>query len=509
MTFTNLSFFLFFPLAALAAFLVPKRYQNAALLAASYLFYACNTPAWLPVLALDSVAVWLLVKRMDRAEGAARRRWLWAALGATVGLLVLLKGLGTLVYGAAVDAGLWAGLARFGLANSAGSAAFSIVLPLGISFFTVQALGYAMDVYRKKYAPEESLVNFALFTGFFCLISSGPIMRGDKLLPQLRQTRRFDAARAPHALVTLALGYLFKAAIADVLAVYVNAVYADVTAYTGLSLTAAALGFGLQLYFDFAGYSLLALGTAELLGLSLMTNFDTPYFSRSIKEFWGRWHISFSSWLKDYVYIPLGGNRKGPARKCVNLLLTFLVSGLWHGVGWTFVIWGLLHGMYQVVENLTAPLRAGAYRTLHLRQNGRLASVWQCLVTFLMVNAAWVFFRAGSVADAVYVLTAQFRGVSPAAFFSDFLAVWNAQLQTGLLVYAAVAFLALGVCLGVLLDVWRRFWAPGHDLSGAILGLPALPRWLCYYALAGCVFAGFLLNNGYYASAASFLYNNF
>lgn len=509
MTFTNLSFFLFFPLAALAAFLVPKRCQNAVLLAASYLFYALNTPAWLPVLFLDTLAVWLLVKRMDKAGGAARRRWLWVALAATVGLLAVLKGLGTVLHGAAVRAGLWEGLARFGFANDAGAAAFSVVLPLGISFFTVQSLGYAVDVYRKKYSAEESFVNFALFTGFFCLISSGPIMRGDKLLPQLRTARRFDAQRAPHALVTMALGYLFKAALADVLAVYVNAVYADVTAYTGLSLTAAALGFGLQLYFDFAGYSLLALGAAELLSLSLMTNFDTPYFSRSIKEFWGRWHISFSSWLKDYVYIPLGGNRRGPARKAVNLLLTFLVSGLWHGVGWTYVIWGGLHGVYQVVENATAPLRASVYRALHLKQNGRLASVWQCLITFTLVNVAWVFFRAGSVSDALYVLTAQFHSPSLSAFLADFLAVWNAQLQTALLVYGAIAFLALGLCLGLLLDVWRRWWAPGHDLSGAILALPGLPRWLCYYAFAGCVFVGFLLNNGYYASAASFLYNNF
>ncbi len=508
MTFNNVTFFFFFPLVLLAVFLVPRRWQNAVLLLANYAFYAFSTPSWLPVLFLDSLAVWLLVRRMDRADGPARRRWLWVTLAASIGLLIALKGAGLLLRAASPQAAVWPVLDRLGLtAGSTGS--FSLLLPLGISFFTLQAAGYAIDVYRKKYAPEPGFLNFALFVSFFCLISSGPIMRGDKLLPQLRSPRRFDPARAPHALLTVAQGYLFKVAIADVLAVYVNAVYSDVTAYTGLTLTAAALGYGLQLYFDFVGYSLLALGLAELLGLELIVNFNTPYFSRSIKEFWGRWHISLSSWLRDYVYIPLGGNRKGPARKCVNLILTFLVSGLWHGVGLTFLIWGLLHGLYQVAENLTLPLRDKCYRALRLRRESRLASVWQCLVTLTLVNLAWVFFRAASVSDAVYVLTRQFSGVSLQAFFSDLFAIWNSSLQTALLVYAALAFLVLALTAGVLTETARRFWCKDGDVSAGILGLPAAARWIVYYLLAGCIFAGFILNNGYFATAANFLYNNF
>ena len=348
MTFNSVSFFAFFPLAVLVCRLVPRRWQNAALLAVSYAFYCFNTPAWLPVLVLDSLATWALVRRMDAAEGLSRKRRLWAALGVNLGLLVLLKGASLLLHGAAVSAGLWQALSRLGLASEAGGSAFSVILPLGISFFTVQSVGYAVDVYRKKYAAEPSACNFALFVSFFPLISSGPIMRGDKLLPQLRAPRALRTDRAAHALVTFALGLFSKVAVADLLAVFANAVYGDVTAYTGLTLTFGALCYGLQLYFDFSGYSLMALGAAELLGLQLTTNFDTPYFSRSIREFWGRWHISFSSWLKDYVYIPLGGNRKGKARKYLNLLLTFLVSGVWHGVGLTYLIWGALHGVYQI-----------------------------------------------------------------------------------------------------------------------------------------------------------------
>lgn len=295
MTFNSVSFFAFFPLAVLVCRLVPRRWQNAALLAVSYAFYCFNTPAWLPVLVLDSLATWALVRRMDAAEGLSRKRRLWAALGVNLGLLVLLKGASLLLHGAAVSAGLWQALSRLGLASEAGGSAFSVILPLGISFFTVQSVGYAVDVYRKKYAAEPSACNFALFVSFFPLISSGPIMRGDKLLPQLRAPRALRTDRAAHALVTFALGLFSKVAVADLLAVFANAVYGDVTAYTGLTLTFGALCYGLQLYFDFSGYSLMALGAAELLGLQLTTNFDTPYFSRSIREFWGRWHISFSS----------------------------------------------------------------------------------------------------------------------------------------------------------------------------------------------------------------------
>ena len=187
------------------------------------------------------------------------------------------------------------------------------------------------------------------------------------------------------------------------LAVFVNGVYADVFSYQGLTLAAAALGYGFQLYFDFVGYSLLAMGFAELLGLELPVNFNTPYFSRSIKEFWSRWHISLSSWLRDYVYIPLGGNRRGTARKCLNLLITFFVSGLWHGTGVCFLIWGLLHGLYQVCGTLTTPARARFRTALHITEQNKLWNVVQCLFTFLLVQVAWVFFRSATPAEALYI----------------------------------------------------------------------------------------------------------
>ena len=243
---------------------------------------------------------------MDKAQGKQRKLRLFLVCAATVGVLIACKA---------------SGLA---LQSTTG---FSLILPLGISFFTLQSASYAIDVYRQTCPAEKSFVRTTLFVSFFCVTRDLVFLRAGSFLPQLNKPRRFRADRAAHALVTLGQGYLYKVAIADVLAVFVNGVYADVFSYQGLTLAAAALGYGFQLYFDFVGYSLLAMGFAELLGLELPVNFNTPYFSRSIKEFWSRWHISLSSWLRDYVYIPLGGNRRGTARKCLNLLITSSCRG--------------------------------------------------------------------------------------------------------------------------------------------------------------------------------------
>ncbi len=508
MSFTSFSFLIFFPLTLLIVWLVPGRRQNAALLAASWAFYACNTPAWLPVLVLDSAATWALCRRMDKAAGARRRRRLWGALAVNIGLLAGMRALGFALRG--LDPGGAAAL-FFDAVGLSGAAhgRFSLILPLGVSFFTVQSIGYAVDVFRKKAAPEKSFLTFALFVSFFPLISSGPIARAGGLLAQLRRPRTLKTDRAAHALLTFALGFFSKTAAADLLAVFANAVFDNVRAYTGLTLTLGLLAYGLQLYFDFSGYSLMALATAELLGLRLEKNFDTPYFSRSVREFWGRWHISFSTWLRDYVYIPLGGNRKGKARKYLNLLVTFLVSGLWHGAGATYFVWGLLHAAYQIAGDATNGPRGRLYAALRVKRGGRLAAVWQCACTFCLVHIAWAFFRARTVGDAVYLLVNQWKGVSPAALWADAGAIAASFNAKPLLSAAFAAFTLLGVVFAAALDCLRRFRAPDGDLSAFLLTRPLVWRWLCYFALLGCCFVGFLMNNGYFATAANFLYNNF
>ena len=509
MSFNTLSFFAFFPLCAGAYFLVPKKYQNAVLLAASWLFYAFATPAWLPVLVLDSLASYAAVRWMARAAGAARRRRLWLAVGLNLGLLAGLKALGAALAG--LNAGEDVLAALEAIALSASAQRFSLILPLGISFFTLQAIGCAVDVYREKCPVPQSAVHFCLFTSFFGFISSGPITRAGSFLPQLQAPRRFDADKAVSGLVLMAQGLLAKVCVADLLAVIANGVWGDVRVYSGPVLALGALAYTFQLYFDFSGYSMLAQGCARVLGLELPQNFNTPYFSRSIKEFWRRWHMSLSAWLRDYVYIPLGGNRKGTARKYLNLLATFAVSGLWHGTGLTFLIWGLLHGLYQVAGAVLEPARTKAYALLHIRRSGRLASVWQCLFTFLLVHTAWVFFRAASVQDALYVLTAQFAGGAPggalAQVWDIILAGFNAK---PLLAAAFAAFLAFSFAACCALDAVRRFSRRSvqGEATPVLLRLGGW-RWLCYYAFAGLIFLGFLFNNGYLTGAVSFLYANF
>lgn len=508
MSLTSFSFFIFFPLSLLIVWLVPARRQNAALLAVSLAFYACNTPAWLPVLLLSATATWALCRRMDAAGGAARRRRLWGVLAVNIGLLAGLRVLAASLRALAPDGPAARILDALSL-SAGGGGRFTLLLPLGISFFTVQSVGYAVDVYRRKYSAEKSLLVFLLFTSFFALISSGPIARGDGLLPQLRKPRRLHTNRAAHALVQFALGFFAKVAVADLLAVFANAVYGSVQSYTGLTLTFGALCYGMQLYFDFAGYSLMALATAELMGLTLPKNFDHPYFSHSVREFWGRWHMSFSSWLRDYIYIPLGGNRRGKLRRYRNLFLTFLVSSLWHGVGVTYLVWGLLQGVYEIVSDCTYAARARVYAALHVRRDGRCAHIWQCVWTFIFFQVSLVFFRAASLGDALYLLTGQLRGLSLPAFAADVAAMAASFNAKPLLTLAFAAFTACAFALGCALECAAHFRAPGGDLAAYLLTRPAPARWLMYYVLVGGSFIGYLMNNGYFASAASFLYNNF
>lgn len=491
MALSALSYLLFLPLAAAAYYLVPKRWQNGVLLAASLWFY------WLASarLALVMLATAGFVYAAGRAlgkNGGKKQLAGWA-----IGLLCAV-------------------LAAFKYANLLAAAlslpdTFVLAMPLGISFYSFMAIGYLADVAGGKIKPEESFGQLLLFLCFFGTVSSGPILRAGSFLPQLKAPRQFSADRTVLALADLAVGLFYKVAVSDLLAVLANGVYADVKSYTGLTLFAAQLCYSFQLYFDFAGYSLLAMGSAKLFGFGVPRNFMAPYFSRSIKEFWSRWHISLSQWLRDYVYIPLGGNRKGKGRKYLNLLATFAVSGVWHGAGLGFLIWGLGHGLLQIAGEVLAPVRRAVYRALHLSQTGRLACCWQCVCTFLMVNALWVFFRAKTVGDALWVLTRQFSGLSAARLAGDFWAILLANFNPKpLLCYAFAVFLALAFLAALALDAVTRFAAREGDIGAWLCGVrPLVVRWLCYYAAAGAIFVGYLLNNGYFGTAMNFIYNNF
>lgn len=382
MNFNTLEFLLFLPAVLALHWALPHRLRWALLLASSWLFYFWWEPMAGLLLVAVTAATWLCGLGAARERPpAVRRACLAMALGACLGCLGVFK-----------YAGFFAGLIP-------GGPAWRLLLPVGISFYTFQALSYVLDVYRGRTAPEGHFGYYALFISFFPQLVAGPIERSGRLLPQLRRERTLSREQLSAGGWLLLTGYFKKAAIADGLAPLVDAVYAAPGQAAGPEIIAATALFGLQIYCDFSGYSDIARGAAGLLGVELMENFQAPYAARSIREFWRRWHISLTAWFTDYVYIPLGGSRRGLPRRCFNIMAVFLLSGLWHGADWTFVAWGGIHGIYQVCGVLAAR-RAGG-RT----PQGRGTGLLRCAATFSLVTFAWLFFRAQSMADAWLLLS--------------------------------------------------------------------------------------------------------
>lgn len=382
MNFNTLEFLLFLPAVLALHWALPHRLRWALLLASSWLFYFWWEPMAGLLLVAVTAATWLCGLGAARERPpAVRRACLAMALGACLGCLGVFK-----------YAGFFAGLIP-------GGPAWRLLLPVGISFYTFQALSYVLDVYRGRTAPEGHFGYYALFISFFPQLVAGPIERSGRLLPQLRRERTLSREQLSAGGWLLLTGYFKKAAIADGLAPLVDAVYAAPGQAAGPEIIAATALFGLQIYCDFSGYSDIARGSAGLLGVELMENFQAPYAARSIREFWRRWHISLTAWFTDYVYIPLGGSRRGLPRRCFNIMAVFLLSGLWHGADWTFVAWGGIHGIYQVCGVLAARRTGG--RT----PQGLGTGLLRCAATFSLVTFAWLFFRAQSMADAWLLLS--------------------------------------------------------------------------------------------------------
>ena len=396
MLFNSIEFLIFFPVVAVLYFLSPQRARWIILLLASCVFYMWFIPSYIIILLVTMVIDYSLCLWMDKTSGGTRRALMITATVATMGSLFVFK------YFNFFNQSL-AGLTSF-LGISWPAEKLSLVLPIGLSFFSFQALGYVLEVYFGRIKPERHFGICWLFIMFFPQLVAGPIERPQNLLPQFYERHNFDWALLTSGLRRVLWGLFKKMAVADSLAVIVNHVYNDVHAYSGFPLILATFAFAFQIYCDFSSYSDIAIGTARILGFRIMENFDRPYLSASISEFWKRWHISLSSWFKDYLYIPLGGNRVSRPRWQFNLFFTFLVSGLWHGADWTFVIWGALNGFYLVFSIWTTRLRVVAARLSGLAKTPRLRRFFGVIFTFTLILFAWIFFRANSVEDAFYVV---------------------------------------------------------------------------------------------------------
>lgn len=283
-----------------------------------------------------------------------------------------------------------------------------ILLPVGMSFYIFQSTSYLIDVLRKDVKTEKNIISYALFVSFFPSIVSGPIQKSKEMLPKINSERIIKWESAQIAFVTFLYGAFMKIVLADRLAVFTNEVFGNYENYEGFYLIAAACAYSVQIYADFAGYSYMAIGVSKLLGFDLADNFRQPYLATTIHDFWGRWHISLTSWFRTYLYIPLGGNRKGTFRKYLNVFIVFLVSGLWHGAAWTFIIWGAIHAIYQIVGNLTLPTRVKACEKLKISRERTAFKMWQRFGVFVLTTFAWIFFRAPDLTSAIGFIKGMF-----------------------------------------------------------------------------------------------------
>ncbi len=387
---------LFFPFVVLVYFLIPRKTRYVWLLFASYYFYMSWNPKYAVLIAFSTVATWLSGILIDRWEKKIHRNLVvFFSFSTNLAILGFFK-----YFDFFIDTvnGILAHTGVHLLNNP-----FDFLLPVGISFYTFQALGYTIDVYRGQMKPEKNILRYALFVSFFPQLVAGPIERSTNLLIQVDGVDDFDLFNFDRIVKggqMMLWGFFMKMVIADRLAILVDTTFDSYTGFNGYQLAIATLCFTMQIYCDFGSYSLIAIGAAKVMGFKLMDNFNTPYFALSIKDFWSRWHISLSTWFRDYLYIPLGGNRCSRARNYFNLMVTFLVSGLWHGANWTFVIWGGLHGFFQVVGKATENVKAGLYEKIGLAKHTSILMIGKMAVTFSLVSFAWIFFRAKTFVQA-------------------------------------------------------------------------------------------------------------
>lgn len=399
MLFHSMTFAIFLPIVFLLYYALPHRFRWIFLLLSSYIFYMNLNVGYGILLFLTTLLTYVLARKIEKCSSSAgRRSCLLFGVLPLILILLFYKTASPII--GQLNSMIAAG--RLSLHTIT----LKILLPAGVSFYFFQSMGYLIDVYKGKIPAEKHFGYYALFVSFFPQLLSGPIGRADALLPQYKKEHPFDYDNITYGLKQMAWGYFKKLVIADVFAAVVDKVYNNAGSYVGLVLIIVTVMFAIEIYCDFSGYSDIAIGCARLFGIRLMTNFKSPYYSFSIKEFWSRWHISLSTWFRDYVYIPLGGNRAGRLRHCLNLMITFLVSGFWHGSSLTYLLWGAVHGLLQIIESFLYPKKKNGVRLVHKKH------WWQLPLTFILLCTSWIFFRANTIQDAFWILSRLFWDAS-------------------------------------------------------------------------------------------------
>ncbi len=507
MLFNSLSFAVFMTAVFLIYWNIPAGYRYLVVLAANCYFYLGFGVRNFILLCIVCMATYLGALFMEKCHGNLKKLCFGLPFAVSLGLLLVFK------YFNFAGQVLSDTLGIFGIGFT--PAVLKLAAPIGISFYTFKVISYMVEVYRGKLPAQRNFAKYAVYVGFFPQIASGPIERPAPFFEKLESLGtevkggffRFDGfsyEKASNALKLMGVGFFKKMIVADLLSGYVTKVFSNVTAYDGFALMTAAVLFSIQIYCDFAGYSDIANGAAQLLGFNGARNFEYPYFSSSVKEFWGRWHISLSTWFRDYIYIPLGGSRVGSLRYAINIMITFMVSGLWHGASLTFIVWGALHGAVQVLEtfahNAWARLRGRDPKDKAYRKKGA-ARIVSIVLVFIFATVAWVFFEADSVSDALYVLTNMWHGIaSPVAYIKG--GLQSIGINSGMMLHLIIV---IGMLFVYDLTAYIAS-QKGSTIFAWFNRLPKVVRWLVYILVVDLMVIWFMQ---YGADSSSFVYFEF
>lgn len=479
MLFNSFHYLIFFIVVASLYFVLPHKYRWFLLLISSCYFYMVFVPIYICILGFTIVVDYFAGILIEQSSGRKRKAFLIASLCANIGVLAIFK------YYNFFNDNFTVLLRDIGLTNRLPY--LSILLPIGLSFHTFQAMSYTIEVYRGNYKAERHFGIYSLYVMFFPQLVAGPIERPGNLLPQFRTHHEFDYGRVRSGLLLIAWGIFKKVVIADRLAIAVESVYSNPHAYNSLSLIIASLFFTFEVYCDFSGYADVAIGSARILGFKLMKNFDYPFLSRSFSEFWRRWHISLSSWFRDYVYFPLGGNRVSAAKWYRNIMIVFLISGLWHGASWNYVIFGALQGFYIVFGKITYDTRGKLRNILHIGSSAGLSII----TTFLLLTFSIIFFRATNLGSAFYIISKIFSGIP--SLFVDVMSGRPVLQNLGLNNFEFILSFVLIIFMETV-----QYWQRNRDLMRILRESPVYVRWPVYYAgLAMILFFGVFENRLY------------
>ena len=459
MIFNSVAFAIFFPIVTLAYFKMPLKLKNIWLVVISYFYYMCQEPKYALLLLGSTVVTYTAGLFIDKYRGnsLAKKLTVFLSIAINLGLLIFFK-----YYGFVCE--------TIGVKSS-----LNIILPVGISFYCFQVIGYTIDVYRGDVEAEHSFTDYALFVSFFPQLLAGPIGRAPKLLPQFKEVHEFDYDRVRHGLFRMLWGYFMKLVISTRLAIVVDLIYGNYADCTGYQLLLGTAFYAFQIYCDFASYSIIAIGAAEVLGINLTENFKQPFFATSCRDLWRRWHISLNSWFTSYLYFPLGGSRAGRLRKYFNILVVFAASGLWHGAAWTYVIWGLMSGAFQVMGEILLPLREKIFALMPQENRAfrKLHHAYQIAATFMIFCAALVFFKSSSIDSAIIISKKIFfefdiRSIATTSLFSLGLGTLNFII----LIFSLLILLAY--------DILNE---RSGDAAKVIISKNIMLRWCVYYLL--------------------------